>query len=594
MMTTRASRVLKVLVISLVVAAISRGGAATAATLPVVTGQGVIVQALRTPTRLTLGEGGSLYVADPASQGILKFSAAGNLTQKIGVKGIPQGIAVTADGRLLVSLKESVAIYDATGTKTGVLGSGIGQFILAADITLDDAGLIYVTDSKGACVQVFRNDGAYLTRFGVKGSGDGQFRFPTSIAFEKVSRQLAIVDSLNGRVQFYDLAGAYQRSIGAIGTGPLKFMHPQGLAFEYGAADAIRMYVSDAMVKKIQAIDPTGSGMFLSYVNDTHDGHALPSELAFDQATHRLYVVNGLGGVSYFQIIDGNVVVNSTGTAAPGTATVLASAAQAGTAAVTLSAASTVAPFILSTVADGSTVTSELLDITGLATGVSTVTVNGQPVSVANGLFSTAVALAAGANEISVSVTDNAGKVWKDVRSVIRDTTAPEVTIADADVLATGKAVLNLNGTTDRSAYVSVAGVPADLNKLEWSSAVTLTTGINTIEVQAIDLVGQASSRKRTVIYTPGAPELAIISPAEDLVTGSKKITVQGIVTASGETTVTADVNGVLKKVKVDAGRFTIPLEFTKDGSYTVTLFAAAEGGDVSTISRTIVYRTAQ
>ncbi len=593
MMTTRASRVLKVLVISLVVAAISRGEAVTAAILPVVTGQGVIEQSLRTPTRLTVGAGGTLYIADPANRGVLKFTAGGNLIQKIAVKGIPQGVAVTADGRLLVSLKESVAIFDSAGLEIGTLGSGAGQFVSSADIAVDDAGLIYVTDSKGGCVQSFKSDGAYLSRFGVKGSGEGQFLYPTGIAFEKVSKQLAVVDSLNGRVQFYDLSGSYQRAIGSIGTGPLKFMHPQGVTFEYGAADSVRMYVSDPMLKKVQAIDPGGSGVFLSYINDSRDGHTLPSELAFDQTLHRLYMVNGLGGISYFQIVDGSVVVNST-TTVTNSATVIASTAQSSGAAVTITAATTVAPFVLSTVADGSTVTGDLLDITGQASSVRTIAVNGQPVTVSNGLFSTAVLLAAGSNEIVVTAVDAGGKSWKESRTVIRDAGAPLVTVVNTDVQVTTKALLNLSGTLDRGAYVSVAGVPADVNKLEWSSSVTLTPGLNTIEIQAIDLTGQVANRKRTVFYTPAAPELAVTVPGEDLVTAKKKFIVKGVVSGAADTTVTAELDGVPQKITVANGQFALPLEFTQNGTYTLTLFAAAGGGDVSTVSRTIVYRAVQ
>jgi hypothetical protein len=460
----------------------------------------------------------------------------------------------------------------------------------AADIALDDSGLVYVTDSKGACVQVFKNDGTYVSRFGVRGSGDGQLQFPTSIAFEKVSRQIAVVDSLNGRVQFYDLSGSYVRSIGAIGTGPLKFMHPQGLAFEYGAADTVRMYVSDAMVKKVQAIDPTGSGIFLSYINETREGHNLPSELAFDQAAHRLYVVDGLGSVSFYQIVDGSVVVNSV---TPGDATVIVSTAKPNGGTVTVPTTSTVAPFALSTVADGSTVTSDLLDVSGLASGVSAVAVNGQPVAVANGLFSTAVSLLAGANEIIVTVTDLAGKSWKEVRTVTRDAAAPVLTVSAADVQSTGKAILNLKGTTDRAAYVTVAGVPADLNKLEWSTAVTLTPGLNTIEIQAIDLTGQVSSQKRTVFYNAAAPELAVTTPAQDVITSQKSLAVTGMVSTAAEAIVTAEINGIPKQVTVDNGRFSIPVEFQQEGAYTVTLYAGAAGGDVSTVSRTIVYRKA-
>ncbi len=591
MMTTVAGRVLKVLVFSLAVVAISRGEAVMAAALPVVTGQGAIEQALRTPTGLALGAGGTLYVADPANQGVIKFSAAGKLTQKIAVKGIPQGVAVTSDGRLLVSTKESVAVFDPSGTEIGKLGAGVGQFQRAAGITVDDKGVIYVADSKGGCVQLFTSGGAYLSRFGSKGGGAGQFRYPTSIAFEKISRQIAVVDSLNGAVQFYDLNGAFLRSIGGVGTGPLKFMHPQGVAFEYGAAGTVRMYVSDPMLRKIQAIDPTGSGQFLSYITLIRDGQAIPSELAFDQALHRLYSVDGLGGISYYLIGDGSVVINSATVVTPSSATVLPSTASSTAGSVNLSTVSSVAPFVLSTVADGSTVTGDFLDVTGLASAVSTVTVNGQAVAVVNGLFSTAVPLVAGSNEIVITVVDGAGKSWKELRTVKHDASAPVVSIATADVQATSKALLTVKGTTEQGVQVSVAGVPAEMDKLEWSSNVTLTPGLNTIEIQALDLTGQVSSQKRTVFYKTVAPELAVTSPVEDLGTTRKELVLQGVTGASGEVTVTAAINGVPQQVTVESGRISLPVEFPREGVYTLTLQATVAGGEASTVSRTVVYR---
>ena len=589
-MTTRASRVLKVLVISLAVAAISRGEAVRAASLPVVVAQGAIVQGLRTPTSLSVGPDGSLFVADPLGGGVAKFSAAGKLLQQIAVKGVPQGVLAAADGRLFVSLRNAVAIFDATGTLQGMLGSGVGQFKFAADMTADDAGRIYVADNEEPSIQVFKADGTYLSRFGVKGSGDGQFRSPATIVFDKSSRQLAVVDSLNSRIQFYDLSGTYLRSIGANGTGPLRFMHPQGVAFENGATGT-RMYVTDANQSRIQVVDPAATGSFISYLNEGKENRMRPTRLAFDQANRRLYMLNGQGGVSYCQISDGSVVVNSV---IPGNAAVVASTAQSTVAATAVtSAAATVAPFVLSTVADDSTVTGELLDVTGLATGITSVTVNGVPVAVTNGLFSTAVPLVAGANEIAVTATDNSGKSWQEIRTVTRDAGAPVLSVTTPDVQATSKSLLTIKGATNRGAYVSVSGVPADLNKLEYSSTVTLSPGLNTIDIQAVDLHGLASNQKRTVFYSPTAPELLIVSPADDIVTTSNKLIVAGTVSASTTPVITVEFNGKRTQVKAVAGSFSLPIAFPREGVYTVTVTATA-AGEVSTVSRTVVYRKAQ
>lgn len=585
-------RVLKVLVISLATIAISRGGVVLAATLPVVTLQNPIEKGLRTPTRLAIGTDGSLYVADPASQGVFKFSTTGTLLQKIAISGIPQGVAVTASGRLLVSQKEFVGMYDLNGAELKRLGSGVGQFVAANDIAVDDSGQIYVTDSKGRCVQVFDANGVYLSRFGVNGTADGQFLYPTAIAFEKVSKQIAVVDSLNARVQFFTKEGVFIRSIGANGTGPLKFMHPQGLAFEYGEGNSVRMYVSDAMLRNIQAIEPTGSGNFLSYVKAGRGtDHGSPSDLAFDQVSKRLYIVDGLGSVAIYQISDGSVVVNAVTPAVPATATVIASGAQSGSSVAAPATSSTVAPLILSMVSDGSSVTQDLLDVTGLVSAVSSVSVNGLPVVVTNGLFSTAVTLRTGANEIVVAVTDPSGKVWKEVRTVTRVLEAPALSVAVSDVQVTNSATLSLKGSVDKGVYVAVAGIPADIASQVWSAAVTLIPGLNTIEVQTIDLNGQSVTQKRSVIYNPSSLPLSITAPAEDVVTSLNKFTVKGVVPASEDVSVTAMVNGIPTKVAVDSGSFTVTVEFKQEGVYTVSVFAAVAGGDMSTVSRSIVYR---
>jgi hypothetical protein len=242
-------------------------------------------------------------------------------------------------------------------------------------------------------------------------------------------------------------------------------------------------------------------------------------------------------------------------------------------------------------VSDGSAVTQELLDVTGLVTGVASVTVNGEPVAVTNGLFSTAVPLQSGANEISITVADNSGKTWKEIRNVTKVTEAPALSVVVSDVQATNNATLTLKGHVDKGVYVAVAGIPADIVSQEWSAAVTLALGLNTIEVQAIDLNGQAASQKRTIFFNPSSPALTITAPAEDAVTNQKKIILKGTVSASSGVTVTAEVNGIPKKIEVDDGEFSVPVEFQQEGVYTVTVFAGTAGGDVSTVSRSLVFR---
>ena len=57
-------------------------------------------------------------------------------------------------------------------------------------------------------VMVFNNAGEYLYDIGSKGSGDGQFSYPTGLAIDKFNR-LIVCDEDNNRLQLFTLDGKY-------------------------------------------------------------------------------------------------------------------------------------------------------------------------------------------------------------------------------------------------------------------------------------------------------------------------------------------------------------------------------------------------
>ena len=57
----------------------------------------------------------------------------------------------------------------------GTKGSGNGQFSLPFDIAIDSKGNLWVADTGNNRIQEFNEKGEYLTKFGSSGSGNGQF-----------------------------------------------------------------------------------------------------------------------------------------------------------------------------------------------------------------------------------------------------------------------------------------------------------------------------------------------------------------------------------------------------------------------------------
>ena len=89
-------------------------------------------------------------------------------------------------------------------TKWGSLGGGNGQFIYPAAVATDTAGNVYVTEQKDVWgydrIQKFDKDGNFITQWGSEGNADGQFNYPTGVALDAVGG-VYVADSGNNRIQ---------------------------------------------------------------------------------------------------------------------------------------------------------------------------------------------------------------------------------------------------------------------------------------------------------------------------------------------------------------------------------------------------------
>ena len=82
----------------------------------------------------------------------------------------------------------------------GAEGSNPGELKHPRGITSDNEGFILVADSGNSRIQVFRNDGAYVTHFGSPGSDSGKFKGLEGLTV--TSRYEVIVcDKENHRIQ---------------------------------------------------------------------------------------------------------------------------------------------------------------------------------------------------------------------------------------------------------------------------------------------------------------------------------------------------------------------------------------------------------
>jgi hypothetical protein len=76
------------------------------------------------------------------------------------------------------------------------------------DISAGRAGRIYVLDSKGNNIKIFKEDGAFMGTVGRGGSGPGEFTRPWKL--ETIEDELYVTDTGNGRIQVLDEDGRYK------------------------------------------------------------------------------------------------------------------------------------------------------------------------------------------------------------------------------------------------------------------------------------------------------------------------------------------------------------------------------------------------
>jgi DNA-binding beta-propeller fold protein YncE len=159
---------------------------------------------------------------------------------------------------------------------------------------------LFVTDVEHHCVVVFDLRGHEIFAFGKRGTGAGQFNFPTHAAADNHGR-LLITDSMNSRVQAFDAGGKFLAEIGSAGDTSGHFGRPKGAAVDsFG-----HIYIADAVFDNLQVFD--FSGRLLLILGETGAGpgqFGLPNGLAIgpdnqiyvaDSCNHRIQIFKYVG-----------------------------------------------------------------------------------------------------------------------------------------------------------------------------------------------------------------------------------------------------------------------------------------------------------
>ena len=249
---------------------------------------------------------GRIYVSDTGLGAVVVFDPENREVRTLGQNGrvrlsTPVGLAIDERGRLFVSdpSLDTVFCFDEEERVALALGHSEGMQN-PSGIAIDrQRHRLYVADSHLHEILVYTTDGAFVTRWGKRGSGAGQLNFPTNVAIAP-NGDLYVVDTGNFRVQVFDPEGRVKSSFGEAGDGFGSFHRPKGIALDSDG----HAYVVDAAFNNFQIFD--GDGRLLLFVGAAGQEPGsfwLPAGIHIDAQDH-VYVVDQINRrVQVFQYL---------------------------------------------------------------------------------------------------------------------------------------------------------------------------------------------------------------------------------------------------------------------------------------------------
>jgi DNA-binding beta-propeller fold protein YncE len=223
------------------------------------------VRAMVSPFSLCTDGANRLFVADSNAQVVHMFDLKSRRYERWRPTGEdrfsqPVGVAWDPAGRLYVadSVGACVHVFDARGRYAGTIGEG--DLNRPAGLAFDpQSRRLFVADVTAHQIVMLSPEGELLHRLGRRGTGPGEFNFPTNLVVDNSGR-LYVSDTLNFRIQQFDPQLQFVREIGSKGDSPGYLSQPKGLA----ADSDNHLYIVDAHFEAVQIFNSDGA-LLLSF-----------------------------------------------------------------------------------------------------------------------------------------------------------------------------------------------------------------------------------------------------------------------------------------------------------------------------------------
>ena len=179
-------------------------------------------------TRLKIDKENNYYLLDAGKQRVLVFDSGWNFKFAIDKNSLPN-VKKVVQGK---NVEEPMT-----------------QSLSAADICLDDEGMIYLIDSLASYVFVFNDKGKYLRSIGEPGATFNTLSLPNGVAVDSQGRVL-VVDTTGQGMLGYDKKGKLLFALGGLGKSEGQFYFPKYVSTDRNG----RIYVVEPFLGRIQVL----------------------------------------------------------------------------------------------------------------------------------------------------------------------------------------------------------------------------------------------------------------------------------------------------------------------------------------------------
>jgi len=250
------------------------------------------------PYSITVDSHGRILVTDPGDLAvhIFDFEKKKYSRMEAGKHGerfrSPIGIAVDGQDNIYVtdSALGKIFVFDDRGKfrrYIGAISDREGFFKRATGIAIDkQQGEVFVTDTLRDKIFVMDLEGNHLREFGARGTGPGEFNFPTEVVLH--GDEVFVVDAMNFRVQILDRQGRFRAQFGSQGDSVGTIFRPKGL----GVDSEGNVHLVDSLFETVQVFDRLGVLLYyFGHAGGASTEFQLPSGLWIDGDDH-IYVAD--------------------------------------------------------------------------------------------------------------------------------------------------------------------------------------------------------------------------------------------------------------------------------------------------------------